>query len=358
MTTSESIDKQNETDKVRLARYVRQTLYPGIGLAGQKKLEAARVLIVGCGALGTGLANHLGRAGVGHITIIDRDFIELNNLQRQTLFDEEDLRQNLPKAVAAANKLRLINSEITVEAVVEDLNYENVVNLVSRADLVLDGTDNFETRYLLNDVCVKLGKPWVYSGVIAAYGVSSTIVPGQTPCLRCLFPDPPPPGSTPTCDTAGIIGSIVGVISSIAAGEALKLITGNGKINRGLLSIDLWQNSFDRLPIEAPLPDCSCCGRRNFEFLNAQDERGSHAASLCGRNAVQVSVRPTPELNLAELAERLQTAGAKSLNHNEYLLKFALDGYDFTVFPDARAIIKGTEDQNLAKSLYARYIGV
>jgi len=341
-----------------LARYIRQTIFPGVGEAGQHKLLAARVLIVGCGALGTALANNLARAGVGHLTIIDRDFIELNNLQRQILFDEEDLRRNLPKAIAAANKLRLINSEIEIVPLVEDLNYENVEKLVAAADIVLDGTDNFETRYLLNDVCVKLNKPWVYSGVIAAYGVTSTIVPGDTPCYRCLFPDPPPPGTTPTCDTGGIIGSIVGTIASIAAGEALKLIVGKGKLNAGLLSIDLWQNTFDKLPIESPLPGCPCCDQRDFEFLDAAGERGSHTANLCGRNAIQVTVRPAPELDLTDLGTRLQTAGASQFEGNEYLLRFQLDGYSWTVFPDARAIIKGTDEENVAKTLYARYIGV
>jgi adenylyltransferase/sulfurtransferase len=339
-------------------RYIRQTIFPGVGVAGQKKLLAAKVLIVGCGALGTALANALARAGVGHLTIIDRDFIELNNLQRQILFDEEDLRRNLPKAVAAANKLRLINSEIEINALVEDLNYENVEQLVAAADVVLDGTDNFETRYLLNDVCVKQGKPWIYSGVIASYGMTSTIIPGQTPCYRCLFPDPPPPGTTPTCDTGGIVNSIVGTISSIAAGEAIKLIVGTGKTNAGLLSIDLWQNTFDKLPIEMPLPGCPCCYLHNFEFLDAAGERGTHSATLCGRNAVQVTVHPAPELNLAELGGRLQSAGAGRLDGNEYLLRFELDGYEWTVFTDARAIIKGTDEENVAKTLYARYIGV
>ena len=344
--------------KTGLERYIRQTIFRGVGEEGQRKLLAARALVVGCGALGTAIANLLARAGVGHITIIDRDFIELNNLQRQTLYDEEDLRQNLPKAVAAANKLRLINSEITVEAMVEDLNYENVERLVKAADIVLDGTDNFETRYLLNDVCVKLGKPWIYSGVIASYGVSSTIIPGETPCFRCLFPEPPPPGTTPTCDTAGIVGPIVGMMGAFAVGEAMKLLTGQGKLNRGLLSIDLWQLTFDRLPIEARQPDCPCCALHNFEFLDEAGERGSRAASLCGRNAVQVTVRPVPEIALAELAGRLQTAGAQEMVENDFLLRFRLDGYDWTLFPDARAIIKGTDDLNVAKTLYARYIGV
>ncbi|HEX2909802.1 MAG TPA: ThiF family adenylyltransferase [Chloroflexia bacterium] len=341
-----------------LERYIRQTIFRGVGVEGQRKLLAAHALIVGCGALGTAIANLVARAGIGHITIIDRDFIELNNLQRQTLYDEADLEQNLPKAVAAAQKLRLINSEITVEAIVEDLNYENVEKLVAAADIVLDGTDNFETRYLLNDVCVKLNKPWIYSGVIASYGVSSTIIPGESPCYRCLFPEAPPPGTTPTCDTAGIVGPIVGMMGAMAAGEAIKLITGQGKLNRGLLSIDLWQLTFDRLPVETRQPDCPCCAQRNFEYLEAAGDIGSRAASLCGRNAVQVTVRPIPELNIAEVARRMASAGAQELQENEYLLRFKLDGYDWTLFPDARAIIKGTDDLNAAKTLYARYVGI
>ena len=350
--------KKTEETENNLKRYIRQTIFKGVGVEGQKKLLTSRVLLVGCGALGTAIANLLVRAGVGHLTIIDRDFIELNNLQRQTLYDETDLQQTLPKAIAAANKLRLVNSEVTVEALVEDLNYENVEQLVQKADLVLDGTDNFETRYLLNDVCVKYNKPWIYSGVIGAYGITSTIIPNDTPCFRCLFPDPPPPGTTPTCDTAGIVGPIVGTIGAIASGEAIKLITGQGKLNRGLLSIDLWQMNFDRLPIEERQPDCPCCARRNFEFLDAAEERGSRVASLCGRNAVQITIRPAPELVLAELAPRLRQAGASEMNENEFLLRFQLDGYEWTLFPDARVILKGTDDLNLAKTLYARYIGL
>lgn len=341
-----------------LERYIRQTIFRGVGVEGQRKLLAARVLVVGCGALGTAIANLLARAGIGYLTIVDRDFLELNNLQRQTLYDEDDLAQNLPKAIAAVNHLRRVNSEIQINALVEDLNYENVEKLVKNHDLVLDGTDNFETRYLLNDVCVKLNKPWIYSGVIAAYGVSSTIVPGDTPCFRCLFPDPPPPGTTDTCDTAGIVGPIVGLMGSFAAGEAIKLLTGQGKLNRGLININLWELSFDKLPIEFRQPDCPCCGQRNFEFLEAAGERGSRAATLCGRNAVQITVRPIPELNLAELAARLKTGGAQDLQENEFLLRFRLGSYEWTIFPDARAIIKGTDDLNVAKTLYARYVGI
>jgi adenylyltransferase/sulfurtransferase len=222
----------------------------------------------------------------------------------------------------------------------------------------MDGSDNFETRYLLNDACVKNNKPWIYSGVIGAYGVTSTIVPNVTPCFRCLFPEQPPAGSTPTCDTAGILNSIVGTIGSIASGEALKLLVGQGKLNAGLLSIDLWQNNFDRLPITAPLPGCSTCDLHQYEFLDSAGDRGSQVAVLCGRNAVQVSMRGAHQLALDELGARLQKAGATKLLQNEYLLRCQLDSYEFTVFPDARAIIKGTEEANVAKSLYARYIGV
>lgn len=343
-----------------MERYVRQTIYAGIGEEGQRKLLAARVLLVGCGALGTTIANNLVRAGVGHLTIVDRDFIELNNLQRQTLFDENDLKQNWPKAVAAAAKLRCINSLVEIVPLVEDLDFDNVEELVRAADLVLDGSDNFETRYLLNDACVKHNKPWIYSGVIGAYGVTSTIVPKRTPCFRCLFPEQPPAGSTPTCDTAGILNSIVGTIGSIAAGEAVKLLAGNGdyKLNAGLLSIDLWKNNFDRLPIEMPLPGCPTCDLHRYEFLESAGDLGSHAAILCGRDAVQVSVRSTPEISLETLAARLQKAGASKMLQNEYLLRCQLDGYEFTVFADARAIIKGTQETSLARSLYARYIGV
>lgn len=341
-----------------MERYIRQIIYAGVGDAGQRKLLAARVLLVGCGALGTTIANNLVRAGIGHLTIVDRDFLELNNLQRQTLFDENDLRQNLPKAVAAAQKLCQINSEVEIVARVEDLDYANVQALVRTADLVMDGSDNFETRYLLNDTCVKYNKPWIYSGVIGVYGVTSTIVPGRTPCFRCLFPDQPPPGSTPTCDTAGILNSIVGTIGSIASGEAVKLLVGQGKLNAGLLSIDLWQNNFDRLSIETPLPGCATCDLHQYEFLDSEGDRASHAAILCGRNAVQISLGTTFQISLEDLAARLQNAGAKEILQNEYLLRFHVDSYDFTVFPDGRAIIKGMEEADLAKSLYARYIGL
>jgi molybdopterin/thiamine biosynthesis adenylyltransferase len=339
-------------------RYARQTLFVGIGREGQERLLASRVAIIGCGALGTVLANNLARAGVGHLIIADRDFIEANNLQRQVLFDEDDLTRNLPKAVAAAQKINRINSTITVEPLVEDINADNIEEIVARVDLVMDGTDNFETRYLINDACIKAGRPWVYSGVIASYGVTMNILPGITPCLRCVFPEMPMPGTTPTCDTAGVINGIVGAISSIASTEALKiLLKREEKINRAMLWMDLWENTQDQ--IELPrMPNCPACDQGQYEFLEAGET--SQGTSLCGRNAVQV--RPprsistgNSKLDLAGLAARLHEVG--EVSHNEFLLRFRVDGYELTLFPDARAIIKGTDNPALARSLYARYIG-
>ncbi len=340
-------------------RYARQTLFAGIGREGQNRLLASRVAIIGCGALGTVLANNLARAGVGHLTIADRDYLEANNLQRQILFDEDDLARNLPKAVAAAARLRRINSDITVEPVIEDINTDNIEAIVASVDLVLDGTDNFETRYLINDACVKAGKPWIYSGVVASYGVTMNIVPGETACLRCVFPEVPLPGSTPTCDTAGVLNGIVGTIASIASTEALKiLLSRQDKISHSMRWMDLWENTQDEIEIPR-MPDCPACGQGLYEFLDAA---GAQSTSLCGRNAVQV--RPpraartgsqAQALNFAALAERLREVGL--VNYNEFLLRFRVDGYEFTIFPDARAIIKGTDDQAIARSLYARYIG-
>ena len=348
-----------------LARYQRQTIFPAIGEEGQKALLAATVVIVGCGATGSSLANLLARAGVGTLRIVDRDFIELNNLQRQILFDEDDIAASLPKAEAAARKLRRINSEIAVEAVVADVNPGNVVGLVSDATVVLDGTDNFTARFLINDVCLKLALPWVYSGVVATYGMTATFLPegaaeklpgnrAVTGCLRCLIGDVPPPGSAPTCDTAGIIGPIVTLMSSIAATEAIKLIVGTGDLNSGLINMDLWAHEYEKFSSAGKQPDCPACGQRRFEFLSAQ--MGTTSASLCGRNAVQVSVTGAGSLDLAKLEAQLAPV-ADRIVRNNYLLRAQIDGYEFTVFPDNRAIIKGTDDEHAAKVLYAKYLG-
>lgn len=348
-----------------LARYHRQMIFPGLGQEGQRRLLDATVVVVGCGATGTALSNLLARMGVGTLRIVDRDFIELNNLQRQILFDEADIAADLPKAEAAARKLRQVNSNITIDAVVADVNPGNVLALIADATVVLDGTDNFSTRYLLNDACIHLAKPWVYTGVIASYGMTATFLPdgaaekfpggrSTTGCLRCLLGDLPPPGATPTCDTAGVIGPVVALLTAIAAAEAMKLITGGGTLNPGLIHMDVWSHDYERFAVAGRQLDCPACGRRDFQFLNAQV--GTTSSSLCGRNAVQVAVTGGAPLDLARL-ERQLAAVATRQARNDYLLRAQIDGYEFTVFPDNRAIIKGTEDVDLAKTLYARYIG-
>ena len=336
-----------------LKRYVRQTLFPGIGEEGQRRLLGATAVIIGCGATGSVLANHLARAGVGHLRIVDRDYIELNNLQRQLLFDETDIALGLPKAVAAARKLQQINSDIHIEGMVADVHAENVERLIADADVVMDGTDNFEARFLINDACVKGGRPWVYTGVVGSYGMTATIVPGETACLRCLFGNVPAPGTLPTCDTAGIIGPAVATVASIAAAEAMKLLVGRGERNRGLIHVDLWDNTYEMFESSPPRPDCLTCGQQHFTFLEAEGD--THATSLCGRDAVQVRVRGASSIDLAHLAQRLAAVGMVKVN--AFLLKAEIDGYEFTIFPDARAIIKGTTDEEQARVLYARYVG-
>jgi molybdopterin/thiamine biosynthesis adenylyltransferase len=334
-------------------RYARQTLFGPIGRAGQESLQRASVAIIGCGALGTGLANNLCRAGVGHLIIADRDYIELNNLQRQILFDEEDIAQHLPKAAAAVQKLQRVNSETRLEALVEDINADGIEMLVKEVDLVLDATDNFETRYLLNDACIKHHRPWIYSGVIASYGVTMNILPEETPCLRCVFPEMPQPGTTPTCDTAGVLNGIVAAITGVAATEALKILLKSEKVSREMFWMDVWENTSERMALPRD-PQCPTCEQHNYEFLDALS--GTRSSSLCGRDAVQVrSGRRGDRLDLAALAERLRPVG--QVAQNEFLLRFSVDGYELTIFPDTRAIIKGTDDEQVARSVYAKYIG-
>jgi adenylyltransferase/sulfurtransferase len=339
-----------------LERYSRQMRFPGVGEEGQRRLLDSHVTLCGCGALGTVLANALVRAGVGHLRLIDRDFIETNNLQRQVLFDEHDVAENLPKAEAAARKLAAVNSSVHVEPVVTDIDRTNVLDLCHDADLILDGSDNFEVRYLINDVAVKLGKPWVYGGCIGSHGQTMTILPGETPCLRCVFEAAPAPGEAGTCETAGVLSPIVNIVASFQAAEAFKILTGRReRVNRELIYIDVWDNVQRRIKI-APLlgkVDCPCCRRRNFEWLDGA--QGSQTTSLCGRNAVQVSLRAAAQLNFEEMARHLEAVGAVS--YNRFLLKFDAEGYQFTVFPDGRAIIKGTSDVDKARTLYAKYVG-
>lgn len=337
-----------------LTRYARQTIFPGIGREGQQKLLAARVVVIGCGATGTVIANHLARAGVGRLTIVDRDFIELNNLQRQLLFDEYDLADNLPKAAAAERRLRAINSEIEVQGIVSDVNPENIESLIAGATLVMDGADNFETRYIINDACLKHNIPWIYTGAVATYGMSQTIIPGQTACLRCLVNDLPPPGTAATCDTAGVVGPVVSAVASVSATEAIKLIVGQGDLNRGIIHFDLWYNSFEQFGNSGPRADCPACQQRNFEFL--RQEKGGQIVSLCGRNAVQIRQPGSHKLSLSEIAGRLNAVSSITA-HNDYLLRFQVGAYEITLFADSRAIIKGTEDESVARGLYAKYVG-
>ncbi|MFL5246038.1 MAG: ThiF family adenylyltransferase [Gemmataceae bacterium] len=339
-----------------LERYSRQIRFPGMREDGQRRLLQSRVTLCGCGALGTVLANALVRAGVGYLRLIDRDFIETSNLQRQVLFDEQDVAENLPKAEAAARKLEAINSSVHIEPIVTDIDRTNILELAQDADLILDGTDNFEIRYLINDVAVMLGKPWIYGGCIGSHGQTMTILPGQTPCLRCVFEAAPAPGEAGTCETAGVLGPIVNIIASYQATEAFKILAGRlDKVNRDLLYFDVWDNVQKRIKI-APLlgkVDCPCCQRKRFEWLDG--DMGSHTTSLCGRNAVQVAHRTASRLNFDDLARHLATLG--TVAYNRFLLKFQVDSYDFTVFPDGRAIIKGTDDVDKARTLYAKYIG-
>ncbi len=339
-----------------IERYERQYLYTPLGIEGQRRLLKSRALICGCGALGSVIANTLARAGFGALRIVDRDFVETNNLQRQVLFDEADVVDNLPKAVAAANKLRRINSEIEIEPIVADASHANILSLCDSVDVILDGTDNFETRYLLNDVAVKLGIPWVYGGCLGAEGQTMTILPGETPCLRCVVPESPPPGTTPTCDTAGILASIVGVIASMQALEAIKIASGNrGAINRSLSVIELWDNRIRQVQIQSlrDTADCPTCRGREFPWLEGR--LGSQSVVLCGRNAVQLSQPARDHLSLEVLAAKLASVGR--VTRNSFLLRLAVDDYVLTVFPDGRAIVTGTDDVAIARSLYAKYIG-
>jgi len=341
-----------------LDRYSRQILFRGIGKEGQEKLLASRVVVIGCGALGTVQANALVRAGVGTVIIADRDFVEENNLQRQILFDEEDIREKLPKAVAAQEKLAKINSGVKVEALVTDVNYKNIEMIIRGADLVLDGVDNFETRFLLNDACHKSKIPWIYGACIGSYGISMTVIPGKTACVRCLFDTAPPPGLSPTCDTAGILSSTVNIVASAQVAEAMKLLTGRAEaLRKGVLAFDLWSNMFRTLgaSMSGPLKECPVCGGGKYEYLEAEDRDVTFATSLCGRNAVQVTRTEGKEVSFAELAEKMGTVG--EVKHNAFILSAKIDEYEISVFKDGRAIIKGTHDPAVAKSVYSKYVG-
>jgi molybdopterin/thiamine biosynthesis adenylyltransferase len=331
-------------------RYSRQVLFKEIGAEGQNKLARSRIVIVGCGATGSALASLLARSGIGTLRILDRDYVERSNLQRQALFDEEDARESVPKAIAAARQIARFNSQIVVEPHVADLTPANVESLLGGCDLILDGTDNFETRYLVNDYALKTSVAWIYAAAVGSYAVTMNILPGETACLACMFPDPPR-GTVETCETAGILNSAVSLVASLAATEASKFLVGaRSKMRRTLLSWDVWTNERAEMAATHPRTGCQACSG-NFVHLAGE---GRPHITLCGRNSVQIHERQRP-VDFAELSARLQPHG--EVRHNEFVLKFWREPYEMTLFPDGRAIVKGTTDTATARSLYARYIG-
>jgi molybdopterin-synthase adenylyltransferase len=332
-------------------RYSRQILLPGIGPEGQERLLASRAAVVGCGALGSFQAAALARAGVGRITLIDRDYVESANLHRQWLFDESDAEQALPKAAAARRALTRINSSVALDARIADLTASNAIDLLAGAGVILDGTDNFETRYLINDFCVSRGVPWIYGAAVGTYGLEMPVLPGRTACLRCVFPDPPA-GVQPTCETAGVLNVITSAVASFQVADALKILAGRPEsVVPRITTLDLWDGGVRQVRQPPPAPDCPCCGARRFHYLEAAERP---PLRLCGRNAVQVHERPRP-LDLAALRASLAPLG--EVRANEFALRFAVPPYEITVFADGRAIVKGTDDPGVARSLYARYVG-
>jgi len=335
-------------------RYSRQELFPGIGRAGQERIRAARVLVVGCGALGSSLAEMMVRAGVGGLTVVDRDYVEPSNLQRQSLFEEEDAARGLPKAAAAEARLRRLNSEVEVRGIVADVCAENAEEMVRGAQVVLDGTDNFETRFLLNDVCLRAGVPWVYGACVGAYGLALLVRPGHSPCLRCVLERLPDPGSGPTCDTAGVVAPIVHVIAGVQAGEALKVLAGQiGALLPGIVAVDLWAGTFEVTDLRGRAPWCPACTAGQYDYASRESTSGS--AVLCGREAVQLRPRAGGTVDLPALAARLRESG--EVLANEYLVRFRGSDAELVVFGDGRAIVKGVKDTAQARTLYAKYVG-
>lgn len=332
-------------------RYSRQVLFKPVGAEGQQKLAHARVVVVGCGATGSVLASLLARAGVGILRIIDRDYVEPSNLQRQLLFDETDARESMPKAIAAARQIARFNSSVSVESQVADLTPKNVDTVLAAADLILDGTDNFETRYLINDYAIKNSVAWIYAAAVGSYAVTMNILPSETACLACVFPESPR-GTVETCETSGILNSAVSVVASLAATEALKfLVDARSKMRRTLLSWDVWSNEQAEVQAGSPRVACRVCAQHEFVHLAG---KGRPHITLCGRNSVQIHERERP-VDFVEMSTRLRPLG--TVRHNNFVLKFFREPYEITLFPDGRAIIKGTTDTAIARSLYARYVG-
>jgi adenylyltransferase/sulfurtransferase len=338
-------------DAAERQRYSRQILFPGIGERGQEALLRSHAVVVGCGALGSFHAAALARAGVGRLTIIDRDYVEPGNLHRQWLFEESDAARALPKAAAAERHIARINSAIQTRGIVADLTASNAGDLLGEAGVILDGTDNFDTRYLLNDFSVSRGIPWIYGAAVGSYGLTMPVIPGRTACLRCVYPDPPS-GAQPTCETAGVLNAIVSAVASIQVADALKILCGcEAQVQPRITTLDVWYGGIRQIAAPARDPDCPSCGRREFPYL---EESRRPPVTLCGRNAVQVHERERP-LDLAGLKTRLEPLG--EVHANEFALRFRAAPYELTIFPDGRAIVKGTSDEGVARSLYARYVG-
>lgn len=332
-------------------RYTRQTRFAPFGVAGQTALAASKAVIVGCGALGTVHSGLLARAGVGRLLLLDRDYVELSNLQRQTLYTEFDAEQALPKAEAARRHLLEANSSIEIEAQVTDLNPENIAECLAGAQVIVDGTDNFETRLLINDWCVRESIPWIYGAAVGSYGLVMPVLPGDTPCFRCMFPEPPG-GAQPTCETAGVLGPLTSLIGSLQAMEAVKILAGKREaVRRAIVTVDLWDGRIRENRLPARDPECPACGSRTFPYLEGAKRV---PVSLCGRNAVQIHDK-TRGVDLEQLAQRLEGLG--TVRRNEFALRFVQEPYEITVFADGRAILKGTTDVALARSLYSRFIG-
>ena len=330
-------------------RYSRQILLKNIQIEGQEKLLKSKLVLIGCGALGSNIANNLVRAGIGYLRVVDRDIVELNNLQRQNLFEESDIGSS--KAGTIAERLRKINSEVKIESIADDVNNENIEKIIKNMDVVLDGTDNMLVRFLINDACVKHDTPWIYGGAIETYGITMNIIPHKTPCFRCLIQNLPETGSLPTCDTVGVLNSIPEIIGSIQSTEALKIILGKN-INKNLLTYDIWIHNFNNISIKKR-NDCECCGKHNFEFLNAKKKET--IISLCGKGAIQITPANEVKISFEDLGKKLQKLG--EINYHKLILRFKIPGYELNIFKNGRTIIIGTNDKKIAKSLYAKYIG-
>lgn len=338
-----------------IERYQRQVRFAPLGEEGQRKLLESRVLICGCGALGSVVADTLVRAGVGFVRIVDRDFVDLNNLHRQVLYTEQDAVDQLPKAAAAAERLYKVNSSVQVDPQVKDLNAGNISQLADDVDLIVDGTDNFETRYLINDYAVSRDMPWVFAGCVGAEGQTMAIVPGKSPCLSCIMPEPPPAAVLPTCESAGVLLPIVSLLASMQSIEAIKILSGNQQqLNPNLTVVDLWNNNIRTVGLEACRnTDCPTCGKRDFKWLAG--EQGSAATSLCGRNSVQILSPIAETVDLEALASRWAEIG--EVSGNRFLTRLSVDGYLLTIFADGRTIIGGTDDPSVARTVHAKYVG-